>query len=81
MSIKDIFVIILILSGGALFLVLQKNSHEPYTSYDQSKTPTASKPAERYLAPDFTLADLEGNDFKLFHSRGDVVALMFWTTW
>lgn len=81
MSIKDIFVIILILSGGALFLVLQKYSHEQYSSNDQSKAPVAGKPAPRYRAPDFTLADLEEIDFRLSHSREDVVALMFWTTW
>lgn len=78
---KDKLLIILILCGGALFLVLQKHSKEYYASFEQPQSPAVGKPASRYRAPDFTLADLEGNDFKLTDSRGNVVAVMFWTTW
>ena len=33
------------------------------------------------LAPDFTLADLDGNTVRLSDLRGKVVFLNFWTTW
>ena len=33
------------------------------------------------LAPDFTLKDLEGNDFQFASTRGKVVILDFWATW
>ena len=81
MNKKNIIFIILIISGGALFLVLQKYSREHYASSDQPKTPDASISTPRHSAPDFTLIDLEGNNFKLSYSRGKVIVMMFWTTW
>ena len=33
------------------------------------------------LAPDFSLADLEGNTVTLDQMRGKVVLLNFWGTW
>jgi cytochrome oxidase Cu insertion factor (SCO1/SenC/PrrC family) len=33
------------------------------------------------LAPDFTLSDLEGIPLRLHDLKGQVVLLVFWTTW
>jgi cytochrome oxidase Cu insertion factor (SCO1/SenC/PrrC family) len=33
------------------------------------------------LAPDFTLPDLEGTPHRLHDLNGQVVLLLFWTTW
>ena len=48
-----------------------------------SSTPTKAflKPADRKMAPDFTLNDASGNPVKLSDSRGQVVLLNFWATW
>ena len=50
--------------------------------------PTASPPNTRYMrysagveAPDFTLKDIKGNDFKLSSLRGKIVVLDFWGSW
>jgi len=73
--------VILGISGVSLFLVLQKYSKDYSSSANQSQAPVIAQPAARYSAPDFTLADLEKNGFRLSDSRGSVVAMMFWTTW
>ncbi len=36
---------------------------------------------EPFVAPDFTVADLEGNEVKLSDFRGKMVVLNFWATW
>jgi cytochrome c biogenesis protein CcmG/thiol:disulfide interchange protein DsbE len=33
------------------------------------------------MAPDFTLKDLDGNDFSFASTKGNVVILDFWATW
>ena len=38
-------------------------------------------PAENYLAPDFSIPDLDGNKISLSNYRGSVVFLNFWATW
>ena len=38
-------------------------------------------PAENYLAPDFTLRNMEGKKISLSDYRGKVVFLNFWATW
>lgn len=43
-------------------------------------TPVAGAAADD-LAPDFTLTDLDGDDFTLSAHRGEVVVLNFWATW
>lgn len=40
-----------------------------------------SAPAERALAPDFSLPDLQGHQLDLSAYRGKVVLLDFWATW
>ena len=48
-----------------------------------SATPnnTYVKPANRRMAPDFTLNDAAGQPLKLSEFRGKVVLLNFWATW
>lgn len=41
----------------------------------------ASAPEEGYIAPDFTLKDLEGNTVNLEDLRGKVVFINFWASW
>lgn len=36
---------------------------------------------QKPLAPDFTLPDLEGTPHRLYDLKGQVVLLVFWTTW
>lgn len=81
MNIKNVVLLTLAISGGALFLVLQKYSKDYYSSFEQPGVPVIDKPAARYRAPEFTLVDLDKNEFKLSDSQGNVVAMMFWTTW
>ncbi len=38
-------------------------------------------PAENYLAPDFSLSNMDGNELTLSDYRGKVVFLNFWATW
>ncbi len=38
-------------------------------------------PAENYLAPDFTLPDIDGKKMTLSDYRGSIVFLNFWATW
>lgn len=45
---------------------------------DQADRPSASSDRP---APDFTLADLDGNPVSLSHFRGQPVVINFWTTW
>ena len=81
MNIKNVILIALALSGGALFLTLQRHSKDFDSSFEQSISPAVDKPAARYLAPGFTLIDLDGNEYELSGALGDVVVMTFWTTW
>ncbi len=45
------------------------------------KTVKEARPKGAVKAPDFTLADLEGNRVQLADYRGKVVLLNFWGTW
>jgi len=81
MNFKNVILLTLAIFGGAMFLVLQKYSKDYYSSFEQPRTPVIDIPTARYRAPDFTLPDLDKNEFKLSDSQGNVVAMMFWTTW
>jgi len=81
MNIKNVILIALAILGGALFLVLQKQSKEYDLSFEQSTSPVIDKPAVRYRAPDFTLIDLDNSEYKLSDAQGGAVVLTFWTTW
>jgi len=81
MSIKNAILIVLAISSGALFLILQKHSKDYDSPFDQSISPFIDEPTAHYRAPDFTLIDLDSNEYKLSSTRGDVVLLTFWTTY
>jgi cytochrome oxidase Cu insertion factor (SCO1/SenC/PrrC family) len=81
MNVKNVILIALALCGGALFLVLQKHSKDYDSSFEQPVSPAIDEPDTRYRAPDFTLVDLDNNEYKLSDSQGDVVVMTFWTTW
>ena len=81
MNIKNVILVALALLGGALFLVLQKHSKDYDASFKQPISPAIDKPTARYRAPDFTLIDLDDNEYKLSDAQGDVVVITFWTTW
>ena len=59
----------------------QNGSKQSKKAYDKSKSEIKNKGSNLTLAPDFELADLEGNKFKLSSLRGKVVLLNFWGTW
>jgi len=81
LNIKNVILIALALTGGALFLLLQKQSKEYGSSFEQSTSPVIDKQAARYRAPDFTLIDIDNNEFKLSDAQGDAVVMTFWTSW
>lgn len=81
MNVKNLILILLAIFGGGLFLFLQEYSKDYYSSFEQPRAPLIEKSAARYQAPDFTLVDLDENEFQLSGSRGNVLAMMFWTTW
>lgn len=65
---------ILILAGSiALFAWAWTN--------DQGETESGDRVRVGQEAPDFTLADLDGNEIALSDHRGDVVLINFWATW
>ena len=84
MDVRNLILVTLALSGAALFLVLQKYPRDissPEQTQVQTQVPVIEKPASRSPAPDFTLTDLDANPFQLSGSRGNVLVMMFWTTW
>ncbi len=42
---------------------------------------SAPSPREGFLAPDFTLDTLDGNQVTLSELRGRIVVINFWATW
>ncbi len=84
MNVRNLILVTLALSGAALFLVLQKYPKDissPEQPQVQPQVPIIQKPASRSPAPDFTLTDLDANPFQLSGSKGNVLVMMFWTTW
>ena len=81
MDAKNVILIVLALLGGALFFALQRHAKDNDSSFKQASSPAIDKPAARYAAPDFTLADLDNEEHSLSDLRGTVVVMTFWTTW
>lgn len=81
MNIKNSTLIILIVVFAALFLVLQKYSKDNRSSEEQASARVAELATTRYLAANFTLADLNGDITQLSDYRDSVVLMLFWTTW
>ncbi len=50
-------------------------------SCSDSKQPDMGKNLSQSMAPDFSLKDIEGRDFKLSTKKGKPVLLIFTTTW
>ncbi len=66
----------IILLAGALWIALS-------AAPDQGKTAQGleTAPKEGFLAPDFTLQDLNGQTYTLSDLQGQAVLLNFWATW
>lgn len=79
MNAQNFILVIMAISGMALFLLLQNYPKD--SSSTRSRAPLIENVTSRGLAPDFTLADLDENAFQLSGSRGNVLVMMFWTTW
>ena len=81
MNIKNIILIILMLTGVSLFIALQKDSKNNYSTTEDSEISINDLTAPRYLAGNFMLPDLNGTRIQLSDYKGSVVLMMFWTTW
>jgi len=68
--------------GGHLFIGWNAGEHEPVGEriFNGSLEASSSPPTD--LADyDWTVQSLDGQDFKMAHTRGKVVFLNFWATW
>lgn len=81
MTNRDIFLLILLVAGTVLLFLIHQFSIENYVPPEKPQLPVKEISPQRYDAPDFTLRDLAGTKHRLSDFRGNVVALMFWTTW
>ena len=79
--VKNIILIALLILGASLFVALQKYTREYYSSVEEPTLSITDFPTIRYIAPNFTLSDLNGNAAQLSDYRGSVVLILFWTTW
>jgi cytochrome oxidase Cu insertion factor (SCO1/SenC/PrrC family) len=79
MNAQNFILVVMAISGMALFLLLQNYPKDSAST--RSRAPLIENVTSRGLAPDFTLADLDENAFQLSSSRGNVLVMMFWTTW
>jgi peroxiredoxin len=68
-----VFVVVLVAGGAWLYA-----SQVPA---DAQPAGRPAEPAAGHPAPDFTLATLDGAEFKLSELRGTPVVLNFWATW
>lgn len=60
----------------------QNSTVAPADSKDSKKqADIASLPRAGYMAPEFTLADMNGNQVKLSELRGKKVLVNFWASW
>jgi cytochrome oxidase Cu insertion factor (SCO1/SenC/PrrC family) len=81
MNIKNAILLALAITGGALFLAVQKHTNDDGTSFNQPMNPSMDMPAARYRAPDFTLVGLDNTEYALSDALGNVIVMTFWTTW
>jgi cytochrome oxidase Cu insertion factor (SCO1/SenC/PrrC family) len=81
LHIKNIILIILLLTGVSLFIALQKYSKNNYSTTEDTEISISDLTSPRYLAGNFMLPDLNGTRTQLSDYQGSVVLMMFWTTW
>jgi len=79
------FLVLLSLSLSAFAVIstgfFHKRERPPAADEDLFKRLKIQRASEKVLAPDFTLADLNGRRVRLEDLRGKVVFLNFWATW
>ncbi len=79
------FLLLLSLSLGTFAVTSGRFYHRherpPTTDEDLFKRLKIQRFSEKVLAPDFTLADLNGRRIRLGSLKGKVVFLNFWATW
>ena len=76
---KKVFFILaalVILIAGSTFLYNNLMDRAPVPSLN-----AAAEPEERFMAPDFTVYDIDGNNVKLSDMLGKPVVLNFWASW
>ena len=81
MNMKNGILIILLLVGVSLFVILKEHTKKYNPSFEEAEVSDKNYPVPRFIAPNFSLSDLNGEDTRLYDYRGSVVLLMFWTTW
>ncbi|MFC4767018.1 TlpA family protein disulfide reductase [Effusibacillus consociatus] len=81
-----------ILFGGMLVLavtaglensgrIANEATSASYSQNSKEKPQVASLPRPGYMAPDFTLKDLDGNRVKISELKGKKVLINFWASW
>jgi thiol-disulfide isomerase/thioredoxin len=83
-----VLVLVVVLGGGSGVLLFtqegkEKTNENPaiQMGQDPNEVKTKEAPKEGFLAPQFSLYDLSGNQVSLSDFRGRVVLLNFWATW
>jgi len=79
------FLVLLSLSLGTFAIIstgfFHKPERPPAADEDLFKRLKIQRFSDKVIAPDFTLADLNGRHMRLGDLRGKVVFLNFWATW
>ena len=81
MNIKNGFLLVLFIGAAFLFIYIQKYAREYHSSQEEPILSINNFSTPRFPAPQFTLANLQGNEVNLSDYKGSVVLIMFWTTW
>ena len=67
---------------GGLLLVVFVIGYFAISSNDRGQAPSSrTAPEIGAVAPDFTLSDIDGNQFALSDFRGKPIAIMFFHSW
>lgn len=76
-------VLVVVIAGATiLYQTLSKNySGNNLMQNTQTQDQTSEEEEIKYVAPDFTVLDANGNDVQLSDYRGQPVVLNFWATW
>ena len=76
-------VLVVVIAGATiLYQTLSKNySGNNLMQNTQTQDQTSEEEEIKYVAPDFTVLDANGNEVQLSDYRGQPVVLNFWATW